>query len=422
MTGGRFGIWLRIAWRNLWRNPRRTFITAAALAFGFFAAVTILGISDGIIAQMIANGTGVVTGQIQIHAPGYLPERSLFDTIEADGAPGVARLVATVAAQPGVVATSPRVYGGGLLSAADHSAAALLMGVEPQLEARVSRIIGTVTEGVAPAAGSTGVLIGEELARKLQARVGDEIVLVAPASDGSLGNDLFTVAGIFETGLSDLDGAWALMPIAALQRLLALGPGQIHEIAATTAEPWAAPALAAAIDDRLRAAGMRLEARPWTVFRPELADYAGLASSANGIVIGIVFAMAVFGVANTMLMGTFERRREFAVVRALGSSARMVVSAVVFEGIMLGALALAAGALLTAPVLVWLHRHPLDLTSLVGGMTLAGAFVRPVLSVEYSFDAPALAAVALLVTAITASLFAAWRAARIPPAEAMTAR
>jgi ABC-type lipoprotein release transport system permease subunit len=89
---------------------------------------------------------------------------------------------------------------------------------------------------------------------------------------------------------------------------------------------------------------------------------------------------------------------------------------------MLGAIALAAGALITAPVLVWLHHRPLDLTSLVGGMTLAGAFIRPVLSVEYSVDTPLLAAVALVATALLASVFAAWRAARVSPADAMTAR
>jgi ABC-type lipoprotein release transport system permease subunit len=422
MMSGKAGIWLRIAWRNLWRNPRRTFITAAALAFGFFAAVTILGISDGIIAQMITNGTGVLTGQIQVHAPDYLPDRSLFDTIDGDGADGIARLVASVEAEPGIVAASPRVYGGGLLSAGDHSVAALLMGADPDVETRVSRIVRTITAGRAPAAGSAEVLIGAELARRLQAAVGDEVVLVAPAADGSLGNGLFTIAGIFETGLTDLDGGWALMPLAALQRLLAIDAGQIHEIAATTAGPWSAPAIAADLDRRLRDAGEPVRARPWTEFRPELADYANLASSANGIIIGIVFAMAIFGVANTMLMGTFERRREFAVVRALGTSARTVVGAVVLEGFMLGAIALAAGALITAPVLVWLHHRPLDLTSLVGGMTLAGAFIRPVLSVEYSVDTPLLAAVALVATALLASVFAAWRAARVSPADAMTAR
>jgi len=127
-------------------------------------------------------------------------------------------------------------------------------------------------------------------------------------------------------------------------------------------------------------------------------------------------------VANTMLMGTFERRREFAVVRALGTIRSGVALTVLFEGVALGLLALVAGAFLTAPILVWLHHAPLDLTALVGNMEFSGALVRPVLRVEYSLSAPVMSAAGLLVTAVLAALYPAIRAVRVPPADALAGR
>lgn len=425
------GVWWRMAWRNLWRNRKRTLITAGALAFGYIASVLMVGISDGMTAEMIENGTNLLSGQVQIHAADWKPERGLYATLGGEGGTDVPALVRAVAGQPGVRAAAPRVYGGGLVSAGDQTVAAALVGVDPTLEPRVSRLLSTIVRGAAPRPGRNEIAVGEEMARKLHVAVGDEVVLVAPAADGSMGNDLFRVAGIYHTGLIDVDGAYAIMPIGVLQRLLALDPGRVHEIAAAVPEPWQAPAVgdslaallgrsgwpAAAAD---RARGLEVEA--WPTFRPELSEYARLADSTNILIVGIIFIMAIFGVANTMLMGTFERRREFAVVRALGTTGSGVSRTVLFEGIILGLLSLAAGAVLAAPLLIWFHVSPPDFSSMVGGFTMAGALIRPVLRVEYSVEAPLLSAAALLVTAVLAALYPAYRATRVPPADALAGR
>jgi ABC-type lipoprotein release transport system permease subunit len=279
-----------------------------------------------------------------------------------------------------------------------------------------------MVSGRAPAEGAREMAIGAEMARRLGIVPGAQVVVVAPAADGSMGNDLFTVSGIFRSGLGDLDASFAILPIGALQELLGLDPGRIHEVAMATAGSGTATAAAAQLAARLAPAGLDIEVVPWSVFSPEIAAYTRLMEAANGIIVGIVFIFAIFGVANTMLMGTFERRREFAVVRALGTAPSGVALTVLFEGLALGALSLAAGALLTAPVLAWLHQAPLDLTALVGDMSFAGALVRPVLRVEYSLDGPLMSAVGLLITAVLAALYPAIRAARVPPADALAGR
>jgi ABC-type lipoprotein release transport system permease subunit len=134
----------------------------------------------------------------------------------------------------------------------------------------------------------------------------------------------------------------------------------------------------------------------------------------------IVFGIAIFGVANTMLMATFERRREFAVLLALGTTPLQVVAAVLWEAIALGALSLLAGALLTFPVMVWWHEAPPDLGFLFGDFTMLGALMRPVLRVEYNPLIWLEAAGALLLTALLAALYPAASASRIPPADTLS--
>jgi ABC-type lipoprotein release transport system permease subunit len=123
-----------------------------------------------------------------------------------------------------------------------------------------------------------------------------------------------------------------------------------------------------------------------------------------------------------MLMATFERRREFAVVRALGTPPSGVAVTVVYEGLILGILSLAAGAVVTFALLAWWLRSPLDLSALVGDFTASGALIEPVLEVEVSALGPALSAIALLLTALVAAVYPAWRAARVPPADALSGR
>jgi len=414
-------VWWRIAWRNLWRHGRRTVITALALAFGFMAAVLMVGLTDGIIAEMIETGTAVISGQIQVHDPGYLPDRPVYATIGGDQGTDVDTLLDRIEAIPGVLAASARVYGGGLLSAADQTQGAMLLGVDAERDARVVELYSAITEGRAPAAGTNEIAIGSELAKRLDVMVGAELVVVAPASDGSLGNDLFTVSGIFRTGSTGLDQTTAVLPIGTLRVLLALDAGRVHEVAIRIRDPWSADSIALAIQSGLGNAPP-VATEGWPTYRPELAQYASLAGASNFVIVGIVFIMAIFGVANTMLMGTFERRREFAVVRAIGSSPGGVVRTVLYEAVILGLVSLLAGAAMTAPLVAWLERHPLDLSRLVGNFSMAGALIRPVLRVDVGLTGPFTSAVALFLTALIAAVYPALRASRIPPADALAGR
>jgi ABC-type lipoprotein release transport system permease subunit len=390
------------------------------LAFGYLAVVLLVAWMEGLTAEMIDSATSTLTGQLQVHDLEYRPERKIYDTIgDRDGA-DVDALVGEVAADPLVVAAAPRVYAGGLVSSGEATTAGLLMGIDPALEPAVSKILNAVVEGRPPEAGSNDIVIGVEMARQLAVGIGDEVVLVVPAADGSMGNDLYTVSGIFSSGLAELDATYAMMPIASLQFLMALEPNRVHEIAASVNDPWLAPEAADRIATRLGLDELGIEVEPWTRLRPEMLDYAKLVQAWNGVIIFIVFAIAIFGVANTMLMATYERRREIAVMLALGTTPFAIVRSVLAEALCLGAISIGIGAALTLPLMLWFYYAPPSLSWLYGDFTMLGALIRPVLRVEWNPGMWFWSGVALWITTLVAALYPAARAARIPPADTLS--
>ena len=412
--------WWLIGWRNLGRNPRRTFITALGLAAGYFAVIFMIGFADGLKVEMIENGTGLMTGQIQIHSPRYRPDRSLYETLGGRAGADFEAVIRTVVRDPAVVAAAPRVYGAGLLSSGQSTRGGMLMGIDLDRESGVSRLMSSLSQGRAPNPAANELLIGTEMARRLELQVGDEVILVAPAADGSMGNDIFRVCGLYRTGMAELDGAFALVPIRSLQRLLALDPGRIHEIALSTTDPWLAPEAGRRLAAGLAPLGVELDVLDWTGLRPEMLEYSLLMDSYYSIVVIIVFAIALFGVANTMLMSTFERRREFSVMLALGARPHQILLTVISEATALGWISLALGVAVTFPLIAWWHHSPIDLSWIYGDLTMLGALIRPVLRIEYNFPMSVWTGLALLLTAVTAGLYPAARAAWMPPADTLS--
>ena len=414
------GPWWRIGWRNLGRNRKRTALTALGLTVGYVAVVFMVGWADGITAELVENATSLVSGQIEIHDAEYRPERSLYDTIGGREGADVDALLREIGADEAVSAAAPRAYAGGLVSSGEATSAGVLLGVDPQREVALTRFLDPLVEGRLPAPGANELVIGEEMGRQLATGVGGELVVVASGADGSMANDLYTVSGIYRTGLVEFDAATAVMPLADLQTLVVLDPGRIHEIAVATADPSAAGATAERLAGVLGAADRGLAVAPWHELNPVLAEYVALADSLYWIFIIIIFAIASFGIANTMLMATFERRREFAVMLALGSSPRSIVGSVLYEALAIGLLSLALGAAVTAPMMFWFYTAPPSLEWLYGNVTLQGALLTPTLRVGLNVPAWTWATVGLILTAVLAAFYPAVRASRVPPADTLS--
>jgi len=397
-------------------------ITAMALAWGFAAVVLFSGILEGMGSDFIRSGTDLMAGQVRIQNPAYEPEREIWDVIGGDDGVPVAELLSRIRSDPDVLGAAPRVYGAGIIASDSTSRGGLLMGILPERETEVTHFLSGVLEGSPPAEGAYQVLLGQELARQLRTAVGEEVVLVAPSADGSLGNELFTVSGIVRTGIPEVDAAQVVLRLDDLQFLLALGGGDVHEVVVALRNPWDATEVADRLAMELSDLASDMEVTAWKEFRPELVEFAGLISGMNWVILIVVFLMAAFGVANTMLMATFERRREFAVVKALGMRPGRIVAMVVGEALVLGLLAVLAGALISLPLVLWLMHYPVDLTPIAGEQMFMDGLFRFVLRVEPSWDIPIRSAVGLVATAVLAALYPALRAIRVPAAEALAGR
>ena len=222
---------MRIAWRNIWRQKRRTWITAGAMALGVAFCMATIALSDGMFADVFRILVRQNMGHVQIHNPVYPKQRALHETI-----PHGTEVLSQVEALPGLARASGRLYGYALLGVGEKAAGAQLGGVDPEREAPITGIAEKMESGrYLSETPSREIVLGAGLAESLEAEVGDEVVAVTQAADGSMGNDLYTIVGTFRTGSVVFDRGGAFLHREDLGTLLVL-PDEIHEIVGDLAQ------------------------------------------------------------------------------------------------------------------------------------------------------------------------------------------
>lgn len=402
---------LRIGWRNLWRQKRRTFGTVLAMATGVVASMVVIAISDGIFADVFDIVVRAGLGHVQIHAPGYPAERSLHEAIDDADA-----LIARLESQAAAAGVSGRVYADALVGSGDRSAGARLTGIDPAREKRVTTLHEKILAGGSflSASAQGEIVLGAGLAETLGAKPGDELVAVAQADDGSTGSALWHVCGIFKTGQVMTDRSGALVHLGDLHKLVGL-EGRVHEIALVAPRRDGIDSLAAGA----RAAAGGLLVRTWRQVNPVIAGMMDLQNASMWIVLGCVFLVAAFGILNTLLMSVLERTRELGTLGALGMSPARVVAMVLCEAISLAAVATAAGVPAGLALDLWLARHGLDLSAFFPDYTWGGLAFSSVLRAEVRPEGVGAVVAGLFAVTLLSALWPAVRAARLRPVDAM---
>jgi len=399
---------LRMAFRNVLRQRRRSLFTGLSIVGGFALSVVFIGWSDGSYNAIIDQFARTRLGHIQIHEKTYLDRPTLAKTI-ADAA----KVGAVLDRTAGVETWAPRVYSAGLAGAGDRSAGVQILGVDPDREVRATRFDRKLVEGrlfAGPAAREA--VLGRALAQILQARIGDGIVLLSQAADGSIAEDEFQLVGLVESGDELTDRAALYLPLATAQDYLVLG-GRVHEIAVVVSKLGRAQAVGRTIAREL--ADPRLSVDPWQVFAKPFyqamkADQAGM-----WIEMLVMIIIVAIGVLNTVLMSVLERRREYGVLKAIGTRPGRIVRLVVLEVLILSGLAMTAGASLGLAANAVLSRHGIRLGR---GLTYGG-MVFDTLRSEINVRSFVIPAVTVLVSALVVGFFPALKAARTDPARAM---
>jgi len=345
---------LKLGWRNIWRNRRRSIITILAVTFAVMLSIAMRGIQLGTYEVNIRHVVELFTGYVQIQAPGYKDSPSLHKSFRMD--PELRTLLSEA---PGVVAYTTRIVGDGLVSFRNNSQGAALFGIDPGAERNVTGMEGRVVRGTFIAdSGSAEIVVGATLLENLNANIGEEIVVLAQGYDGSLGNLKFTIVGAFKTGMLELDRSAVLMHIDAARELL-LMYGRATMITIRLEDLQQIEPVQESLSSKLDP--LNLKALSWSDVMPGLEQGIEMDNVSGILMLAILVIVVAFGITNTVLMSITERFREFGIVLSVGMPPRMLVSVVLLEtafivviGILLGnALAYGVNAYIAANPIVF---------------------------------------------------------------------
>jgi ABC-type lipoprotein release transport system permease subunit len=401
----------KLAWRNLWRNWRRTAIALIAIVLGVALLLFFDGLLQGSDQAIFGNAVRLYGGNVQVHALGYLDKASRQPLLPLEDTDVV---VQAARAQPHVVAAGRRINTGGLISSREGSYPVTITGIEPEVEAPISLQAENVSVGrfLQPGEGDA-IVIGRALADLLQVGVGDRVTLVGRALNETLRQRTMTVVGIYDLGMADAEKVVVLITLAEAQSLYNLRD-QATEVAVfldkVGQEKETAPALQAALPNN--------EVDSWQTLRPEIQQIIQTKLAFTSFFGIVLVLIASIGILNIMLMAVFERTREMGVLAALGLKGRQILGLYLLEGTFIGVVGAALGIALGLALNLWLEEVGLDI-SYASGMgeisALMGNRIYPTLFLGNVVNRGIL----VIIVAALASLYPAWQAARKEPTEAL---
>jgi len=408
---------LKLSWKNIWRNRRRTLLTINAIGFGVMALVALYNYYDGFHDQVIQNVIRYQSGHLLVTAPEYQKRMAtgLFmqDTAEVDSWLG---------SQNEIKAFSHRVLVQGLLSTAHGSANIVFAGVEPEKERNVTRFSNNLIQGSYFTEGSHSIVIGTELAQLLQASIGTKVVALTQGVDGSIGNELFYVAGIFETH-SDFDKNMAFVPIEDARQLLSLGATSAHQTAIVLQNETNVEHLQErfkkSFSDKSR---FPFEILNWKEVQKPLMAMIELNQSANRLLMFIIIFVAALGIANSILMSILERTREFGVMLAIGTSKKEVIRMVITETLLLTLVGVILGNILGMFVTEFFHKYGFDLAWLSSQkLVVQGTIIQTISYPEIRLNNSAIVSSIVLVLSLVVSFIPIKHVSRLNPVTALRA-
>jgi ABC-type lipoprotein release transport system permease subunit len=401
----------RLAWRNVWRHPRRTWLTIGAMVFSNALLVFLISLQFGMYELMIDNSLQAFTGHLQVQASGYKDEMKMRQVV-----PNAGVLAENIKEELELATISVRSAAFVLLSSDDRSYGVQVFGVDPESELLVSTIPGLVREGrFLQETNAQEIVIGKVLARNLRVGLGDELTLLGSGRDGSFAAAVAIVVGIFDSGVTDFDRSIAEIPLGFFSDVFYMD-GAGHSIVILT------PDLAEIAVYKLQAEAMlpasgKLVVHDWDALQPGLKQMIQADISSAFFMYGILVILVAFSVMNTQLMSVLERTHEFGIVMSLGVTpgrlGRLVIletAMMAFAGLMLGAL---IGGLLTLYFTYNGFSYP-GMDQLAANFNLPGRFF-PKVTVLTLFLGP----IVVFAGSILAALYPALRLHFLHPVEAL---
>jgi len=401
-----------MAWRNLWRNRRRTLLTLSSVAFGVFLAVLFTAMQDRNWADMINLAARLGSGHVTLQEPEYLEAPTLSKTVQRTEA-----LREMALAEPGVTRAVERIVGQTMLATARESRGAGFIGFDPVVEDSTTlTMLGSIVQGeVFASAQDGGLILGERLANNLGVSLGNKVVYTMTDKSGDIVSGLARVSGIVQTGAPSVDGGLCLLPIDAVREVLGYGSDEATQIAVFVDDQRRSDAIA----DRLNTeVGTAVVAHPWHDVQRELAAFIALKVGGARFMEALIAVLVAAGIFNTLFISVMERLREFGIMMAIGWSPGRLFRLVLLESTWLGVLGLVGAVLVTVLPYWYLATKGIDVSEFMGQNTEVSGVSMPTTFRVGIFPVHAVViAVAAVVATLLAGLYPAWKAGRVNPVE-----
>jgi len=404
-------MYIQIAWRNIWRNPRRTTVILIAVIIGVWNMIFSGALMRGIEVGMIKNGIATLTGNIQIHQKGYRNDPAIENRITD------VKAVETVLKKilPSNAHWTSRVRVNAIASNARHSGGVTLVGIDPAREAQVSFIGQAVTQGRYLAPDDTyGIIVGRALLDKFETKIGRKLVLMSQTGDRDIASRAFRIVGSFSAEMQSTEKQFAFVTNPAARQMLKL-KNDVSEYAIVLPDNLDNGQLATALQSALPAD--HYEVSTWRDLLPMLNAYLKLSDGFIYVWYIVIFIAMGFGIVNTTLMAVFERMREFGLLKALGMKPWWTIRAVLTEVFLILLIGMAVGNILAFLNVLALSGSGIDLSALAAGAEYAG-MSRILFPVIYTRDA-IIANLVVFILGLLVCLYPAAKAARFTPVEAL---
>ncbi len=409
---------IKMAWRNMWRNWRRTLIASIAIILGMVLLIFMDALIKGSDQAIYGNAVRMYGGNVQVHAPGYREKSSRLPLLPLADSETVVATIESIESPEKIMSTSKRINTGGMVSTGAGNYPVTITAIEPEKEAPVSLFAENISNGrFLSSEDGDAIVIGQGLADLLEVGVGDRVMVVGRRLNESMRQRPMTIVGIYSLGMESAERGNVFINLPTAQTLYNLR-NQETEVVVSLEKIGKESELIADLQAQLP----NYEVDSWDTLSPEIQQALQSKSAATGILGMLVVLIASIGILNLMLMAVYERTREMGVLAALGMKARQITTLFLLEGTFIGLFAAIVGVILGAVLVVALAQSG---GIYIGGLTeaagdaevyaLMGDRMYPVFSMSTAIG------YALLVVIISAiaAFFPAWQASRKEPAEAL---
>ncbi len=400
---------LKLAWKNMWRNRNRTIITMASIFFAVILSVATSSLRDGIFDNLVKNVVSFYTGYVQVHKAGYNEEQILDNSFEAS-----AQTEQTILQDKNVSSITPRLESFALASSESITKGCMVVGIEPEKENQITLLKNKITAGAYLNENDNSVLLAEGLAKRLQLKLHDTVVLIGQGYHGSTAAGKFHIKGLLHFGSPDLNDKVLFMPLSTAQDFYS-AYGMLTSYILLLKNTKTAEPTSVAVNKLL---GNTYEVLSWGELIPDIKQHIETDTNNAKYVQGVLYMLICFGIFGTLLVMMVERKFEMGMLVAIGMKKIKLMLLLLMESVftVLGGCIL--GIIASIPLLYYFNRHPIT----IGGET-AATYQRfgfePIFPTSLDASNFIRHGIIVLVIGLILSLYPMYKAMRINPVTAM---